>query len=230
MATDKGLEDVPEGKNSFPRVCPAATGRPTSSTSSASATPRQTAVQSLRPQTFLRPRGTPGPRGTAPHRTHHRDCQDKTANMRQRTQVRSSPTMTRPSTLSMRWHSSLSCSEVRNLRHRLPPQRTAWANVGIKASTLTVSSAPLPSSSAPSCLSSRVRGTSLLFSADNPANYWQPRPRRYRSGPVWYRQDRHLLHLGPPEDRPQPEAVPGPDSRSYPRAGSADPEGRRRYR
>lgn len=215
MATDKGLEDVPEGKNSFPRVCPAATGRPTSSTSSASATPRQTAVPIPAPTDFSEPAREPWT-PVAPHRTHHQDWQDKTANMRQRTQVRSSPTMTRPSTLSMRWHSSLSCSEVRNLRHRLPPQRTAWANVGIKASTLTVSSAPLPSSSALSCLSSRVRSTSLVSSADNPANCWQPRPRRYRSGPVWYRQDRHLLHLGPPEDRPQPEAVPGPDSRSYP--------------
>lgn len=60
MATDKGLEDVPEGKNSFPRLSLRLNGL-VSPPSSASATPRQKAVRSLRPQTFLMPRGSLDP-------------------------------------------------------------------------------------------------------------------------------------------------------------------------
>lgn len=42
------------------------------------------------------------------------------------------------------------------------------------------------------------------------------RQRCYRSGPVRYRQDRHLLHLCPPEDRPHRQGLPGPHPRSHP--------------
>lgn len=42
------------------------------------------------------------------------------------------------------------------------------------------------------------------------------RQRRYRPGSVRYRQDRHLLHLCPPEDRPEHQGLPGPHPRSHP--------------
>lgn len=66
MATDKGLEDVPEGKNCFPRLS-LRLNRPGSWPSSALCDPAPgggRSVHSLRPQTFLRPRGSLDP-GTA---------------------------------------------------------------------------------------------------------------------------------------------------------------------
>lgn len=53
---------------------------------------------------------------------------------------------------------------------------------------------------------------------------------RHCTGPVWYRQDRNLFHLGSSEARPQCQGMPGLDPCSHSRAGSANPKGCRCHR